>query len=63
MYMPAENQRHAGSKGNGHDLGKLHDVNGTKQTPPKNLGPHDIDAGNHHHQQHRYKPYPLKPVT
>ena len=61
--MSAENQRHAGSKSNGHCLGKHHGVNGTKETPVKDFCPHDIDAGDNHHQQHPSKSYPLEPTT
>jgi hypothetical protein len=50
LNMPAYNQRHAGSKGNCHDLGKHHNINGTQEWLQKDLGPHDIGAGNHHHQ-------------
>jgi hypothetical protein len=50
LNMAAKNHRHAGSKGNCHDLAKHHDVNGTQETPTKDLGPHDIDAGDYHHQ-------------
>jgi hypothetical protein len=63
LDMPAEDQGHAGSKGNGHYLGKHHDVNGTIDTPEKDLAPYYIDAGNNHHHEQPCKPYPLKPTA
>jgi hypothetical protein len=63
LDMPAENQRHAGSEGDGRCLGEHHDVKGTQDRPKKDLGPHDIDAGNNHHYQQPSKPYPLKPTA
>jgi len=61
--VPAYNLRKRYSESNDYYLGKGNYVNTTGDRPEKKLCPHDINAGNNHHQQQPNNTYPLKSTT
>jgi hypothetical protein len=59
LYMPAINESNRSGKADGQKLGKHHYINSAEDRYAKQLGPHDIDTGDHHDREVRKNAYPL----